>query len=220
MGRAFRHAAVAACIATLLAPALRADVERAPWSLAARSFALAPGAIDPESLDARAGRAFDASLWSRAGIGLDVDGEFRRAGDGPATRSDLLLDAGLGLRTLESGVLRLDLLTGARIDASALSGVLGAVAAASATAAPMAGARVTLGLSEDAALSLRAAVAPDAEADAAWRISGTLRFGLGDGWALVLDARWSSAVPSDVPGTEAWDGPGRASAWAGFTLPF
>jgi hypothetical protein len=84
----------------------------------------------------------------------------------------------------------------------------------------MAGARVTLGLSEDAALSLRAAVAPDAEADAAWRISGTLRFGLGDGWALVLDARWSSAVPSDVPGTEAWDGPGRASAWAGFTLPF
>ena len=98
MGRAFRHAAAAACIATLLAPALRADVERAPWSLAARSFALAPGAIDPESLDARAGRAFDASLRSRAGIGLDVDGEFRRAGDGPATRSDLLLDAALGFR--------------------------------------------------------------------------------------------------------------------------
>jgi hypothetical protein len=84
----------------------------------------------------------------------------------------------------------------------------------------MAGARVTLGLSEDAALSLRAAVAPDAEADASWRLSGTLRFGVSDGWAFVLDARWSSAAPSDVPGTEAWDGPGRASAWAGFTLPF
>lgn len=220
MEGAFRHAAVAACLAMLVVPALRADVERAPWSLAARSFALAPGAIDPESLDARAGRAFDASLWSRAGIGLDVDGEFRRAGDGAATRSDLLLDAGLGVRTLESGALRLDLLTGARIDATARSGVLGSGGPASASAAPMAGARLALGLGPDSAVTLRAAVAPDAAADPAWRISGTLRFGLWDGWAFVLDARWSSAAPTDVPGTEAWDGPGRASAWAGFTLPF
>lgn len=220
MASLFGRAALAFAVPFFAASALHAEVAPPPWSMAARSFVLSPGSIDPDVGDAVAGRAFDASLWSRAGVGIDIDGELWRVGAGAATASSLLVDAGLGVRAIEAGALRLELLGGARMDASILSGAAGPAAWARADAVPMAAARATLGIADGVSLALRAGVAPDAEVDAAWRLSGTLRFGLGEGRALVLDARWSSADADAVPGTGAGQGPGRAAFWAGLALPF
>lgn len=220
MASLFGRAALAFVVPFAVAPALRAEVASPPWSVAARSFLLAPGSIDPDEGDARAGRAFGASLWGGAGVGIDLDGELWRVGEGRATRSMLLVDAALGARALEAGPLRIDLLTGARVDASYLAGAAAGAAQAAADAVPMAAARATLGIADGVSLALRAGVAPGADLDAAWRLSGTLRFVLGDGWALLLDARWSSADADPVPGTGSGPDPGRAAFWAGLTLPF
>ena len=61
--------------------------------------------------------------------------------------------------------------------------------------------------------------APDRALDASWRVSAALRVELADGWAFVADMRWSKQAAA-VPGADPGDGLGRASAWAGFTLPF
>lgn len=220
MASPFRRAALASVLACVVASPSHSGVGAPPWSASARSFALAPGSIDPDEGDARAGRAFGASVWNGAGLGIDLDGELWRVGEGRLTRSALLVDAGLGVRALDAGSLRIDLLTGARVDAAYLAGASGGASQAAADAVPMAAARATLGIADGVSLALRAGVAPDADLDAAWRLSGTLRFGLGDGWALLLDARWSSAEADPVSGTGAGQGPGRAAFWAGLSLPF
>lgn len=208
-----------AALAAPVAPARADDAPASPWQVAARTFALAPGSFavdDWSSRGAIGGRAVDASLRHASGLGLDLDGELWRVrGAGPA-RSIALGDAALAWRAFELGDASLDLLAGARIDAS---GSASASAPIDAWAAPMAGARATLGIAEGARLTLRAAAAPDRALDASWRVSAALRVELADGWAFVADMRWSSQAAA-VPGADPGDGLGRASAWAGFTLPF
>lgn len=230
MASLHRFAACIVCLAIGASRASRAEVADAAaappvpaWDLCARSLLLAPGELGDGAAGPLAGRAFDASLWHRSGLGIDFDGEYWRIGQGTAGREALLADAGLGLRAIESGALRLDLLAGTRIDAAnawpwADEGAQGVPGAA----APMAGARATLGLARDVSLSLRAAVAPDEDLDAAWRFAGTLRIDLDGGWAIGLDARWHSAdaaaIPGAGPGSGAADG--RGSVWAGLSLSF
>jgi hypothetical protein len=229
MASARRFAAGALCLAIGASRALHAEVAAgadAParaWEIDARSLVLAPGEVGDGAAGPVAGRAFDASLWHRSGLGLAVDGEYWRVGQGASGREALLADAGLGVRALESGALRFDLLAGARVDAAAAGGAPWHAAPDGAGgASPMAGARATLGIAEGVSLSLRGAVAPDAGLDAAWRFAGTLRIDLDGGWAFALDARWHSAAAAAVPGTGLGAGgaDGRGSLWAGLSLSF
>jgi len=224
MAIARRFAAGALCLAIGASRALHAEVAAgadAParaWGIDARSLVLAPGEVGDGAAGPVAGRAFDASLWHRSGLGLAVDGEYWRVGQG-ASRPD----AGLGVRALESGALRFDLLAGARVAAEGAGGApWDAAPDGAGGASPMAGARATLGIAEGVSLSLRGAVAPDAELDAAWRFAGTLRIDLDGGWAFALDARWHSAAAAAVPGTGLGAGgaDGRGSLWAGLSLSF
>jgi hypothetical protein len=231
MASLHRFAACILCLAIGASRASRAEVADAAaappvpaWDLAARSLVLAPGELGDGAAGPLAGRAFDASLWHRSGLGVAVDGEYWRTGQGAAGREALLADAGLGVRALQSGSLRFDLLAGARIDAGLAAGSTpwDESSAAAGGASPMAGARATLGLAEGVSLAVRGAVAPDAELDAAWRFAGTLRIDLDAGWALVLDARWHSAAAAAIPGTglDAGAADGRGSVWAGLSLSF
>lgn len=205
--------------APVAAAAPAEDAPGSPWQLAARTFSLAPGPFAVEDWSSRGvlgGRAVDASLLHASGLGLDLDGELWRVRGAGPSQAVALGDAALAWRAVELGGASIDLLAGARIDASTLPG---SAAPLDAWAAPMAGARATLGVADGAWLALRAAAAPDRAAEASWRVSASLRVELSDGWSFVADLRWSSQ-PALVPGTDAVDGLGRASAWAGFALPF
>lgn len=215
MARDVRHAL--AGLAFLLAAAARAGGPA--WESASRSFSLAPGsfeAADWASGSGLGGRSLDAYLRHRSGVGLDLDGELWRVRAGGAAQAVAAGDVALSLRALEHGSFAVDLLGGARIDASSTPS---AALPLDAWAAPMAGARATLGIAPGTTASLRASAAPDRSLDASWRVSAALRVELADGWAFVADLRWSSQ-PSPVPGADPGDGLGRASAWAGLTLPF
>lgn len=220
MAQVSRHAMVlvAAFAASAASAAVGPPAERTSWQVAARSFSLAPGSLafdDWSSPGGTGGRALDASVMHSSGIGLSVDGELWRTRSAGDARSLATGDAALAARVLSGGPHSLDLLAGVRVDAAIAPGAV----AADAWAAPMVGARATLGIADGASATLGAGASADRSLGAWWRVSAGLRVELTDGWSFVADLRWSSeALP--VPGASAADGIGRASAWAGLVLPF
>jgi hypothetical protein len=225
-----RHLALPVAATLLAAAGARADIADAslapaPWTLAARTFALSPRVPDADSGDTPAARAFRAEAWHRNGVGLQIDGEWRRDAHPGRAGNSVFADLGLGARIVEAGPLRLDLLAGARVDAAIAAadapvGRAGGSILPEAAVAPMAGARAVLGITESMSLNLRVGVAPDASLEAEWRMSAGLRIDLARDVAFMIDARWNSADASPSAVTGFPDGIGRASAWAGFSMPF